>query len=262
MSDGALAGRTAIVTGGAGGIGRAMVEAFVAAGARVVIADLDEAAGSSLASALGDAARFLRVDVADADDVQAAVDTAVSIFGGLQVMCNNAGIGGSPRPFLRDDFGDFDRVMRVNVLGVMLGTQRAARHMAEHGGGAIVNTTSIGGINAGSGVQTYRATKAAVIHFTRCTAVELAAHDVRVNCIAPAHIPTAINAAFDQETIVRAMQPLQRVGAAADVAAAACFLASDAAAQITGAVLPVDGGTTAGMRSESLRGLLFPKEGS
>jgi NAD(P)-dependent dehydrogenase (short-subunit alcohol dehydrogenase family) len=253
---GELAGRVAIVTGGAGGIGRAMVERFVAAGARVVIADLDDAAGTSLASELGDSTRFVRTDVAEAHDVQAAVDAAVDSFGGLHVMCNNAGIGGSPQAFLRDDFDDFDRVMQVNVLGVMLGTQRAARHMAEHGGGAIVNTTSIGGINAGSSVSAYRASKAAVIHLTRCNAVELAAAGIRVNCIAPAHIPTAINAAFDQGTIVRAMQPLQRIGAPADVAEAACFLASDRAAQITGVVLPVDGGTTAGTRPRSLQRLL------
>ena len=177
-------------------------------------------------------------------------------------MCNNAGAGGSLQPFLDDDFADFQRVMAVNILGVMLGTQRAARHMRDNGGGVVLNTTSIGGINAGSGVSAYRASKAAVIHLTRCNAVELAAHGVRVNCIAPAHIPTAINAAFDQGTIVRAMQPLQRVGAPEDVAAAACFLASDRAAQITGVVLPVDGGTTAGMRPASLQGLLFPKDGS
>jgi len=257
--DGALAGRVAIVTGGAGGIGRAMVETFVAAGAGVVIADLDADAGSALAGALGDAASFVRVDVAEAEDVQAAVDHAVATFGGLHVMCNNAGIGGSPRGFLEDDFDDFDRVMRVNVGGVMLGTQRAARHLAEHGGGSIVNTTSIGGINAGGGVSAYRASKAAVIHLTRCNAVELAGAGIRVNCIAPAHIPTAINAAFDQGTIVRAMQPLQRMGSAEDVAEAACFLASDRAAQITGVVLPVDGGTTAGMRAESTRALMRDK---
>ena len=246
--DGALAGRVAIVTGGAGGIGRAMVETFVAAGAGVVIADLDADAGSALAGALGNAASFVRVDVAEAEEVQAAVDHAVATFGGLHVMCNNAGIGGSPRGFLEDDFDDFDRVMRVNVGGVMLGTQRAARHLAEHGGGSIVNTTSIGGINAGGGVSAYRASKAAVIHLTRCNAVELAGLGIRVNCIAPAHIPTAINAAFDQSVIVDVMQPLQRMGSPEDVADAAVFLASDRAAQITGVVLPVDGGTTAGPR--------------
>jgi NAD(P)-dependent dehydrogenase (short-subunit alcohol dehydrogenase family) len=251
-----LEGKVAVVTGGAGGIGRAMVERFVGAGARVVIADLDADAGVALTAALGDATRFVRVDVAEPDDLQRAVDTAVDAFGGLHVMCNNAGVGGTPKPFLRDDFADFDRVMRVNVLGVMVGTQRAARHMAEHGGGAVVNTTSIGGINAGSSVTAYRASKAAVIHLTRCNAIELAAAGVRVNCIAPAHVPTAINAAFDQNAIVRAMQPLQRLAAPEDVAEAACFLASDRAAQITGVVLPVDGGTTAGMRAQSLQGLL------
>jgi NAD(P)-dependent dehydrogenase (short-subunit alcohol dehydrogenase family) len=194
--------------------------------------------------------------------VQAAVDLAVEQFGGLDVMFNNAGVGSKFDRLIDNDLSDFDTVIGVDLKGVMLGTQRAARHMAEHGGGSVVNTTSIGGINAGSGVTTYRASKAAVIHLTRCNAVELAAYGVRVNCIAPAHIPTAINAAFDQGTIVRAMQPLQRVGAPEDVAAAACFLASDRAAQITGVVLPVDGGTTAGMRPASLQGLLFPKEGS
>jgi NAD(P)-dependent dehydrogenase (short-subunit alcohol dehydrogenase family) len=257
--DPALAGRVAIVTGGAGGIGRAMVETFVAAGAGVVIADLDTDAGSALADALGDAASFVRVDVAEAEDVQAGVDHAVATFGGLHVMCNNAGIGGSRRAFLQDDFDDFDRVMRVNVRGVLLGTQRAARHMAERGGGSIVNTTSIGGINAGAGVSAYRASKAAVIHLTRCNAVELAGAGIRVNCIAPAHIPTAINAAFDQSVIVDVMQPLQRMGSPEDVAEAACFLASDRAAQITGVVLPVDGGTTAGMRAESTRALMRDK---
>jgi NAD(P)-dependent dehydrogenase (short-subunit alcohol dehydrogenase family) len=175
-------------------------------------------------------------------------------------MCNNAGISGSPKRFLDDDFADFDRVMAVNIFGVMVGTQRAARHMAEQGGGAIVNTTSIGGINAGAGVMTYRASKAAVIHFTRAIAVELAAKKVRVNCIAPAHIPTAINATFDQSAIIRATQPLQRQGTPRDVAEAALYLASDRAAQITGIVLPVDGGTTAGPPPRSPKDLLAGKQ--
>ncbi len=138
----------------------------------------------------------------------------------------------------------------------MLGSQRAARHMKEHGGGAIVNITSIGGINAGGGVMAYRASKAGVIHMTRSIAVELARYGIRVNCIAPAHIPTAINTTYDQSAIIRAMQPLQRQGTPRDVAEAALFLASDRAAQITGIVMPVDGGTTAGPPPRPLKDLL------
>jgi NAD(P)-dependent dehydrogenase (short-subunit alcohol dehydrogenase family) len=251
-----LAGKVAIVTGGAGGLGRGMVELFVEEGASVVIADVDREGGAALAEQLGVSAVFQPTDVSDADQIQAAVDVAVERFGGLHVMCNNAGVGGSFQPFLDDDFADFDRVMKVNIFGVMVGTQRAARHMKNNGGGAIVNTTSIGGINAGAGVMAYRATKAAVIHLTRSTAIELARHDIRVNCIAPAHIPTAINANLDQSLIVKAMQPLQRLGSPRDVAEAALYLASDRAAQITGIVLPVDGGTTAGSPPRAIKDLM------
>jgi len=251
-----LEGKVAIVTGGASGLVRGMVELFVEEGAQVVIADLNAEGGEALAAELGYAAAFRRTDVASADDIQGVVDFAVERFGGLHVMCNNAGVGGSYQRFLDDEFSDFDHVMRVNIFGVMVGSQRAARHMAEHGGGAIVNTTSIGGINAGAGVMAYRATKAAVIHVTRSIAVELAAKNIRVNCIAPAHIPTAINARLDQSLIVRAMQPLQRVGSPRDVAEAACYLASDRAAQITGVVLPVDGGTTAGSPPRPIKDLM------
>jgi NAD(P)-dependent dehydrogenase (short-subunit alcohol dehydrogenase family) len=258
ISDGDLAGKVAIVTGGASGLGRGMVELFVAEGAKVVIADVDAAAGEALAAQLGEATAFRSTDVADADQVQAAVDFAVEHFGGLHVMVNNAGIGSSHTRFLDDDFADFDRTMAVNILGVMLGAQRAARHMKAHGGGSIVNITSIGGINAGGGVMAYRASKAAVIHLSRSIAVELARFSIRVNCIAPAHIPTSINTTFDQSAIIRAMQPLQRQGSPRDVAEAAVFLASDRAAQITGVVLPVDGGTTAGPPPRSMKDLLMP----
>lgn len=241
-----LEGKVAVVTGGAGGIGRAVVALFVAEGAAVVIADVDRERGEALATELGDAAAFQATDVAAADDVQAAVDAAVECFGGLHVMVNNAGISSSRRRFLDDDLRDFEQVMAVNVLGVMLGIQRAARHMAAHGGGSIINTTSIGGINAGAGLMTYRAAKAAVVHLSRSTAIDLAEHGIRVNCIAPAHIATAINAEYDQTRIVRAMQPLQRMGQPHDVAEAMLYLASDRSAQVTGVVLPVDGGTTAG----------------
>jgi NAD(P)-dependent dehydrogenase (short-subunit alcohol dehydrogenase family) len=251
-----LDGKVAIVTGGAQGLGRGMVERFVDAGARVVIADVNPETGSALAKELGDTTAFMQTDVADAEQVQAAVDLAVDRFGGLHVMVNNAGLGGSHQRFLDEDFADFERSMAVNVLGVMLGTQRAARHMKDNGGGSIVNITSIGGINAGSGVMAYRASKAAVIHVTRSIAIELARFGIRVNCIAPAHIPTAINTRFDQSKIIAAMQPLQRQGTPNDVAEAALFLASDRAAQITGIVLPVDGGTTAGPPPRSMKDLL------
>jgi NAD(P)-dependent dehydrogenase (short-subunit alcohol dehydrogenase family) len=251
-----LAGKVAIVTGGASGLGRGMVERFAEAGAQVVIADVDGDAGAALAEHLGASVASKPTDVADADDVQAVVDFAVEQFGGLHVMVNNAGVGGSHQRFIDDDFADFDRGMSVNVLGVMLGCQRAARHMREHGGGSIVNITSIGGINAGGGVTAYRGAKAAVIHLTKCIAIDLARDNIRVSCIAPAHIPTAINTTYDQAAIIRAMQPLQRQGSPGDVAEAALYLASDRAAQITGIVLPVDGGTTAGRPPMNMKHLL------
>src|SRR5262250_615144 len=153
-----LSGKVAIVTGGASGIGRATVELFVEEGAKVVIADVDAARGEEVAAKLGAAAAFKRTDVANADEIQELVDFAVSRFGGLHVMFNNAGISGSmSRRFLDDELNDFERVMAVKLFGVMVGSQRAARHMVRHGGGSIINTSSIAGINAGGGVMTYRA---------------------------------------------------------------------------------------------------------
>ena len=146
-----LAGKVAIVTGGASGLGRATVELFVEEGARVVIADANADLGEELASQLGDAVAFKRTDVADAGQVQALVDFTVARFGGLHAMFNNAGISSSRSRFIDDELQDFDRVIGVNLFGVMVCSQRAARHMAANGGGAIVNTASIAGINAGAG---------------------------------------------------------------------------------------------------------------
>ena len=239
-----LDGKVAIVTGGANGIGRAMTEAFVAEGARVVVADIDEAAGASVVEALGESAAFERCDVSDAAQVTATVDAAVERFGGLHVMVNNAGIASSFRRLMDDDFRDFTRVMGVDLLGVMIGTQQAARRM--EAGGSIVNVTSIAGIGPGIGLQTYRAAKAGVSHFSRCAAIELAELGIRVNVIAPGNISTAINAAFDTKSIAARLQPLPRLGTPVDVANTAVYLASERSAQVTGVVLPVDGGTTTG----------------
>jgi NAD(P)-dependent dehydrogenase (short-subunit alcohol dehydrogenase family) len=256
-----LAGKVAVVTGGASGIGRATVERFVAEGARVVIADVETDKGEALASALGADALFRRTDVSDPEQVAAVVATAVEKFGGLHVMVNNAGISGTMhRRFLEDDLADFHRVMAVNVLGVMAGTRDAARHMAGNGGGSIINLTSIGGIQAGGGVMTYRASKAAVIQFTKSAAIELAYHEIRVNAIAPGNIPTPLlatsAAGMDEETLerytaairqtMRDDRPLKREGTPDDIAEAALYFASERSRYVTGTVLPVDGGSVAG----------------
>jgi NAD(P)-dependent dehydrogenase (short-subunit alcohol dehydrogenase family) len=135
--------------------------------------------------------------------------------------------------------------MAVNLYGVMVGSQRAARHMVAHGGGSILNTTSIAALRPGGGVMSYRASKAGVVVFSRSLAIELGPHGVRVNCIAPGLIPTAMTT-YDMEGVIRAMQPLTRRGTPDDVANAALFLASERSAQVTGMVLPVDGGTSVG----------------
>ncbi|EUA07539.1 short chain dehydrogenase family protein [Mycobacterium kansasii 732] len=263
-----LAGKVAVVTGGASGIGRATVERFVTEGARVVIADVDEDTGRALASTLGPDALFRRTDVSDPEQVEAMVTTAVDTFGGLHIMVNNAGVSGTMhRRFLDDDLADFHRVMAVNVLGVMAGTRDAARHMAAHGGGSIVTMTSIGGIQAGGGVMTYRASKAAVIQFTKSAAIELAHYEIRVNAIAPGNIPTPLlatsAAAMDRERIeqyeaairqtMREDRPLKREGTPEDIAEAALYFAGERSRYVTGTVLPVDGGTVAGKAIRSLR---------
>jgi NAD(P)-dependent dehydrogenase (short-subunit alcohol dehydrogenase family) len=258
---GELVGRIAIVTGGAAGIGRGIVESFVREGAKVVIADVVAERGEALAAMLGPAARFKRADVSKPEDVQAVVDTAVAEFGGLHIMVNNAGVSGAyHNRFLDDDLADFCQIIGVNLFGVMLGSQSAGRHMAANGGGSIINIASSAATLAGYGVMAYRASKAGMVQFSKAIAIDLAEYGVRVNCIAPSRIATDM-AAFSgpgmsaeqvervKTAIARVQlsnQPLKRQGTPEDVAQAAIFLASGRSAQITGAVLPVDGGTTAG----------------
>ncbi|MBJ7466538.1 MAG: glucose 1-dehydrogenase [Mycolicibacterium sp.] len=256
-----LANKVAVVTGGASGLGEGLVRRFAAEGARVVFGDVDAARGQAVADELGSATLFLASDVTDMSQISALVDTAVGEFGGLHVMVNNAGISGTMhRRFLDDDLADFDAVMRINLRAVMAGTRDAARHMAENGGGSIINLTSIGGIQAGGGVQTYRASKAAVIQFTKSVAIELAHHEIRVNAIAPGNIRTAIvrkSAAGEDrahleefEAKIRAQmrndRPLKREGTVDDVAEAALYFATDKSRYVTGTILPIDGGTVAG----------------
>jgi NAD(P)-dependent dehydrogenase (short-subunit alcohol dehydrogenase family) len=256
-----LAGKVAIVTGGASGIGRGTVERFLAEGAKVVIADVQRELGEALAADAGVDAIFHYTDVGEQAQVGQVVNVAVEKFGGLHVMVNNAGRSSPMKKGLfHDDFAEFDSVMRINLLGVMAGTRDAGRHMAEHGGGAIINISSIGGILAGGGVSTYRASKAAVIQFTKSAAIELAQYEVRVNCIAPGSIPTPIlkSSASDEDREklekfearirqqMRDDRPLKREGTPGDVAEAVLYFATDRSRYVTGTVLPVDGGTVAG----------------
>jgi len=251
----------AVITGGASGLGEGLARRFAAEGARVVVGDIDVERGQALAADLGDAVRFVETDVADVAQVTRLVDTAIDGFGGLHVMVNNAGVSGRMFPrFLDDDLADFHQVMAINVLAVMAGTRDAARHMSKNGGGSIINLTSIGGIQAGGGVMTYRASKAAVIQFTKSAAIELAHYEIRVNAIAPGNIRTAIvrksATGEDAQRLeefearireqMRNDRPLKREGTADDVAEAALYFATDRSRYVTGTVLPIDGGTTAG----------------
>ncbi|MCV7370996.1 SDR family NAD(P)-dependent oxidoreductase [Mycolicibacterium duvalii] len=259
-----LSGKVVIVTGGASGIGRGIAARFAAEGAGVLIADVRDDLGAALSeelNAAGGRTVYRHTDVGDQAQVAALVDAAVAEFGGLHVMVNNAGIS-SPlkKGLFHEDLEEFDRVMRVNLLGVMAGTRDAGRHMAEHGGGSIINLGSIGGIQAGGGVSSYRASKAAIIHFTKCAAIELAHYEIRVNCLAPGNIPTPIlaSSATDEDRArlekfearirqqMRDDRPLKREGTAEDVAEAALYFATDRSRYVTGTVLPVDGGTVAG----------------
>ena len=272
-----LSGKIAIVTGGSSGIGRGAAERFLAEGARLVIADIDQARGEEIADGLGADAVFKVTDVADPAQVTELVAFAVEQFGGLDIMFNNAGVSGVRHPTLfDDDFADFHRVMDVNLLGVMVGTREAARHMSATGGGSIINISSIGGIQAAPSLWAYHLSKASVIMFTKAAAVGLGEHGVRVNCIAPGNIETPILAQTmvshlpeteQAETLRRIrghileQQPLQRQGTTDDIAEAALYFASDRSSYVTGTTLPVDGGLVAGKPSRVGRVIQAPHTG-
>lgn len=256
-----LEGKVAIVTGGAGGIGKATVELFAAEGARVLIADVNDGAGEALAREVGAAAAYRHTDVGKQEQVEALVAEAVARFGRLDIMFNNAGISCAAFPdFIDDTFENFHEVVAVNLFGPMVGTQAAARVMIKQGGGGVVlNNASIAGLLAGQAMMTYRATKAGLIHFSKSAAIDLARYGIRVNCLVPGHIRTPLSS-FEQgsqdsnvadlskqiDAVYLSNQPLKRRGQAEDVAQAALYLASDRARQVTGIAMPVDGGVTTG----------------
>jgi glucose 1-dehydrogenase len=247
-----LAGTVAIITGAARGIGLACAERFIAEGAKVVLADIDER-GDAAAKKLGNAARFVRCDVGNAKDAENLIAATEKAFGGVDVLVNNAGIVHGAE-FLELAEADFDRVLRVNLKGAFLVAQRAARKMVEQvkagrKPGAIVNMASINATVAIANQLPYSVSKGGLLQLTRAMALALAPHGIRVNAIGPGSIMTDILAsvATDAEAKRRILSrtPLGRIGEPAEVASVAAFLASDEASYITGEIIYVDGGRLA-----------------
>jgi NAD(P)-dependent dehydrogenase (short-subunit alcohol dehydrogenase family) len=242
-----LTGRVCIVTGGAQGIGEACVRRFAREGAAVVIADIDDARGQALATALQ--ASYMRCDVGDKAQVDALVQHTVAMHGRIDVLINNAGI------FKAADFldvleADFDAVLRVNLNGAFLVGQAVAREMVKTGSGAIVNMSSVNGVLAIPNIASYNVSKGGINQLTRVMALSLADKGVRVNAVAPGTIATGL-AAKAVLTSAQATQkimsrtPLKRLGTPEEIADVAAFLASDAASYMTGEIVVVDGGRMA-----------------
>ncbi|TWP38010.1 3-oxoacyl-ACP reductase FabG [Leekyejoonella antrihumi] len=241
--DGLLKDKVALITGGAQGIGLAIAHTFVEHGAKVVIADLEQEAASKAASELDGEATGVACDVRDLEQVEAACQAAVTAYGSLDVMVNNAGItrDATMRKMTGDDF---DVVMQVHLRGTWNGTRTAAAIMREQGHGAIVNVSSISGKVGFIGQTNYSAAKAGIVGLTKAAAKEVAFKGVRVNAVQPGLIRTAMTEAMPQKAWDAKMAeiPMGRVGEPSEVASVALFLASDLSSYMTGTVMEITGG--------------------
>ncbi len=246
-----LAGKVAVITGGASGIGEATAKRFVAEGARVIVADIQAAAGQAVADSLGDSARFISCDVTVESQVAAAVDLAVSTWGRLDVMFNNAGIIGAVGSIAETSTEAWLKTTDVLLHSVFYGSKHAARVMIPQGSGAIISTTSIAGVIGGLGPHAYTAAKTAVVGLTKSVASELIQHNITVNAIAPGTIPTALTAqalAGDSANLAAVAAHAKQTNRtsfapdATDIANAALYLASDEARLVSGHTLVVDAG--------------------
>ncbi|QPZ39317.1 SDR family NAD(P)-dependent oxidoreductase [Paramicrobacterium chengjingii] len=256
---GLLERKVAIVTGGTSGIGLATVERFVAEGASVVVADIQDELGEGIAQRLGDAVFYCHTDVTDEAAIEAVVAKTVEHFGSLDVMYNNAGAGGDPAPMTELGSEGFDRTVALLARSVLLGHKYAAKQFQAQGtGGSIISTASAAGLQGGWSAAGYTIAKHAVVGIVRQAVAELAPHGIRSNAIAPGIIMTPIMARTfgvpveDAEPFAEFLaeklgstQPIGRVGQADDIAKVATFLASDLAGFVTGVTIPVDGGATA-----------------
>jgi NAD(P)-dependent dehydrogenase (short-subunit alcohol dehydrogenase family) len=242
-----LDGRVAVITGGARGIGLETARLFIAAGARTVLLDRDEAAARGAAARLGPQATALRLDVSVEADVARVFDEIAGTHGRIDVLVNNAGMA-LRRPTTELSLADWQRVVDVNMTGVFLCARAAAKHMLPRGSGTIVNTASIMGLSGGGLYPniSYQATKGAVVNMTRALAVEWAAGGLRVNAVAPTWVDTEfIGPLKNSPELMRQIErvtPLRRLAQPQEVAQAILFLASPASSMVTGHVLAVDGG--------------------
>jgi NAD(P)-dependent dehydrogenase (short-subunit alcohol dehydrogenase family) len=244
-----LAGKVALVTGGASGMGRSEATIFAREGAKVMVADLMESDGQKVVSEIADSggqARFVRLDVTQESQWEAAVAATVAAFGKLDILVNNAGISGG---IVEDpmDTGGWDQLMSVNAKGVFLGMKHAVPAMRRAGGGAIVNISSISGFAGQAGIHMgYNASKGAVRIMTKSAAVQFAGDGVRVNSVHPGILPPMRTSRLTADPAHRAKMlkgvPMKREGRVEEVAHAVLFLASDEASYITGTELVVDGG--------------------
>lgn len=255
MSGNRLAGKVAAITGGSSGFGEAAARLFVSEGARVVLGDIQDDAGQAVAESLGDVARFVHCDVTSEQDIARLVDTAVSEFGKLDIMFNNAGIVGAVGPIDTVDANEWSATTGILLDGVFYGMKHAARVMKPQNSGAIVSMSSTAGIMGGLGPHAYTASKHAVIGMTKSVAAELCHFGIRVNAIAPHGMATPMVSSLsgDPSDIegtkanLAANSPLKgRAGVAEDVANAALWLASDESGYTNGHTLTTDAGVTTG----------------
>lgn len=258
---GRLEGKVAVITGAASGIGAATARLFCEEGASVVLADVQDSRGQNIAQELGARASFIHTDVTDDAALAAAVAHAREKFGRFDCMYNNAGFGGFSGPIETTPADAARQTIDVLLTSVIMGMAAATPVLKAQGGGTIISTASVAGMGVGFGGHIYSACKAAIIHLTHSVANELAEDGIRVNCIAPGAIPTAIfgrGMGLDQdqaEAIIPMLeagmidaQPMKTVGQPRDIAEAALWLASDASRFVTGQCIPVEGGLLTGKR--------------